>query len=100
MRWSAAAVRVETGCVIKPGPARKRCKSELAGPVERRGSRTPPRMRVATVYHFRRRASTRHCAGPAGLGFEGAKSVPVLGGIISVDVQDARDFFATLPGQS
>ena len=33
-------------------------------------------------------------------GFEVAKSVPVLGGIISVDVQDARDFFATLPEQS
>lgn len=33
-------------------------------------------------------------------GLEVAKSVPVLGGIISVDVQDARDFFATLPGQS
>lgn len=33
-------------------------------------------------------------------GFEVAKSVPVLGGTISVDVQDARDFFATLPEQS
>ena len=28
------------------------------------------------------------------------ESVPVLGGIISVDVQDARDFFGTLPEQS
>ena len=30
-------------------------------------------------------------------GFNAAKSVPVLGGAISLDAQDARDFFATLP---
>lgn len=30
-------------------------------------------------------------------GLEIAKSVPVLGGLISIDQQDARDFFATLP---
>lgn len=30
-------------------------------------------------------------------GFTAAKSVPVLGGAISIDAQDARDFFATLP---
>ena len=49
------------------------------------------------------------CAGPDGeldvpgiresalAGFNSAKSVPVLGGAISLDAQDARDFFATLP---
>lgn len=51
------------------------------------------------------------CAGPDGeldipglresvlAGLAAAKSVPVLGGVVSLDEQDARDFFATLPGQ-
>lgn len=30
-------------------------------------------------------------------GLDLAKSVPILGGLVSVDAQDARDFFATLP---
>lgn len=49
------------------------------------------------------------CAGPDGeldipgiresalAGFDAAKSVPVLGGLVSLDRQDVADFFATLP---